>query len=107
MTQQQKNRRQMLEEFVAQHPGDAFARYGLALECTKGGDHDAAIQHFRLLLEAHPEYVPAYQHYGQLLARLERKEEARQILTAGIAVAQRVGNQHAGSEMEALLNDLS
>ncbi len=106
MTQPQKTRRQMLEEFAAAHPDDAFARYGLALECSKSGDHDAAIGHFRKLLAEHPDYVAGYQQLGQLLARLARSEEAKQVFTAGIGVAQRVGNDHARSEMEAALGEL-
>jgi tetratricopeptide (TPR) repeat protein len=106
MTQPQKTRRQVLEEFAAAHPNDAFARYGLALECAKGGDHEAAIAHLRQLLAEHPDYVAGYQQLGQVLARLARSEEARQALTAGIAAAQRTGNQHARTEMEALLSEL-
>ncbi len=106
MTQPQKTRRQMLEEFAVAHPDDAFARYGLALECSKSGDHDAAIEHFRKLLAEHPDYVAGYQQLGQLLARLARSEEAKQVFTAGMGVAQRVGNEHARSEMEAALGEL-
>jgi len=106
MTQPQKTRRQMLEEFAAAHPDDAFVRYGLALECSKSGDDDAAIGHFRKLLAEHPDYVAGYQQLGQLLARLARSEEANQVFTAGIGVAQRVGNDHARSEMEAALGEL-
>ena len=103
---QKKSRRQMLEEFVSQKPDDAFSRYGLALECMNGGDSAAADQHFSALLKRNPSYVPAYLIYGQLLARESRKEEARQVLSRGIDAANKVGNQHARSEMEALLNDL-
>ncbi len=106
MTQQPKTRRQTLEEFAAAHPRDAFALYGLAMECANTGDHPAAIEHFRKLLAAHPDYVAGYFHYGQLLARLARTDEAKQILAAGVAVAQKVGNQHAGTEMQAALAEL-
>lgn len=103
---QKKSRRQMLEEFVAQKPDDAFSRYGLALECMNSGDFAAAGQHFGALLERNPGYVPAYLMYGQLLARESRKDEARRVLASGIEAATKAGNQHARSEMEALLNDL-
>ena len=103
---QKKTRRQILEEFVAKKPDDAFSRYGLALECMNSGDTAAAEQHFRALLERNTTYIPGYQMYGQLLVRESRKEEARQVLTNGIAAANKAGNQHARSEMEALLNDL-
>jgi tetratricopeptide (TPR) repeat protein len=103
MTQMQKSRREILEQFVAEKPGDAFARYGLALECAKLGDDQAAAEHFRALLETHPEYVAGYYQFGQLLARLGRLDEARKMLSNGIVVAQKAGEMHARDEMQAAL----
>ncbi len=96
----------MLEDFVAAHPGDAFARYGLAMECARAGEHEAALRHFRELLAAHPQYVTAYFQCGQLLARLERAAEAKEILSAGIAAAKQAGDTHAAEEMAAALAEL-
>ena len=45
--------------------------------------------------------------YAQLLARESRAAEAKQILSNGIAAAARKGDQHARSELEALLTELS
>jgi len=59
---------------VAANPADAFARYGLAMECAKRGENEAAAEHFRALLAAHPDYIYGYYHYGQLLVRLERQD---------------------------------
>jgi len=106
MTDQKKTRRQMLEEFVSKKPNDAFSRYGLAMECMNSGDAAAADTHFRALLERNADYIPAYLMYGQLLARESRVNEAKQPLSTGIAAAAKKGDQHARSEMEALLNDL-
>ena len=107
MTQpQKKTRRQMLEEFVAGKPNDAFARYGLAMECANTGDSAAAEEHFKTLLGSHPEYVAAYFQFGQFLAKTGRTEAARSTLHAGIATAQRTGDDHARSEMEAALAEL-
>jgi tetratricopeptide (TPR) repeat protein len=103
MAQTQKSRREMLEQFVAEKPTDAFARYGLALECVKLGDDAAATEHFQKLLDAHPDYVAGYAQFGQLLARLGRIEEARKLLSDGIIVAQKAGNMHARDEMQAAL----
>ena len=107
MTDQKKTRRQMLEEFVAKKPNDAFSRYGLAIECMNSGDPNAADGHFRALIEFNASYIPAYLMYGQLLARESRHEEARQVLSKGIAAAAKKGDEHARSEMEALLNELA
>jgi thioredoxin-like negative regulator of GroEL len=107
MTEQKKTRRQMLEEFVAQRPTDAFSRYGLAMECMNNGDPTAADQHFRALLQNNSEYVPAYLMYAQLLVRESRPAEARTILSSGIAAAEKKGDSHARSEMETLLSELA
>lgn len=106
MTEARKSRREMLEHFVAQKPGDAFARYGLALECAKSGDDAAAATHFQKLLEDHPEYSAGYFQYGQLLGRVGRFEEARKILSSGILAAQKAGDIHARDEMQAALESL-
>jgi thioredoxin-like negative regulator of GroEL len=103
MNAPKKTRRQMLEDFVANKPEDAFSRYGLAMECMNSGDTAAANEHFRALLQHNADYVPAYLMYAQMLARESRKEEARQVLSSGIATAAKKGEQHARSEMEALL----
>jgi tetratricopeptide (TPR) repeat protein len=103
---QKRTRREVLEEFVAAHPNDAFARYGLAVECGNQGENTAAIEHFDKLLAAHPDYVTGYFQYGQLLARLSRIDEARKRLSDGIEAARRTGDQHALSEMEGALAQL-
>jgi cytochrome c-type biogenesis protein CcmH/NrfG len=107
MTGLKKTRRQMLEEFVVQKPDDPFSRYGLAMDCMNSGDTAAADIHFRTLLDRNAGYIPAYLMYAQLLAREARPAEARQVLTTGIAAATKKGDQHAASEMETLLGELS
>ena len=106
MAQAQKSRREVLEQFVAQKPADAFARYGLAIECAKLGDHPAAVDNFQKLLETNPGYVAGYFQFGQLLSRLGRTEEARKMLSDGIVVAQKSGDAHARDEMQAALSEL-
>src|SRR5260370_38477712 len=98
MPEQNKTRRQMLEELLAKNPDDAFSRYGLALECMNTGDLAAADTHFRELLERHADYIPAYLMYGQLLVRESRKDEARQVLSSGIASAVETRHEHRSEE---------
>jgi thioredoxin-like negative regulator of GroEL len=107
MTEPKKTRRQMLEEFVAKKPEDAFSRYGLAMECVNSGDAVAADEHFRSLLARNADYIPAYLMYAQLLARELRYSEAKQVLSSGIEAASKKEDQHARSEMESLLTELS
>ena len=96
----------MLKEILEQSPDDAFARYGLALEIAKSGDVDGALKEFQTILTKNPDYVPAFQMSAQTLMEAGRNDEARTWLERGIDVAQRVGNQHARSEMEGMLMDL-
>jgi tetratricopeptide (TPR) repeat protein len=107
MGEAQKTRRQLLEEAVSASPDDAFARYGLALECANAGETSAADEHFHHLLTAHPDYVPGYYHYGQLLLRLERVEDARDIFRRGMEQARKAGNARTLSELEAALEECS
>jgi len=103
VTQTTKTRRESLEGFVQNNPKDAFARYGLAVECAKIGDDLAAQQHFRQLLADNPGYVAGYYQFGQLLARLGDVSEARRVFTSGIAVAEKSGDFHARDEMQSAL----
>jgi thioredoxin-like negative regulator of GroEL len=107
MGEQKKTRRQMLEQFVSRKPDDAFARYGLAMECMNNGDPATAEEHFRALLQRNTRYVPAYLIYAQLLVRESRGAEAKKILLSGMEVASQEGDQHARSEMESLLAQIS
>jgi predicted Zn-dependent protease len=96
----------VLNEILAEKPNDAFARYGLAMELSKTGEADRALQEFGKLLAAHPDYTAGYFMAAQTLARAQRTEEAKKMLAEGIASAKRTGNAHAQSEMEAMLGEL-
>lgn len=96
----------LLTQVLEQNPGDAFARYGLAMAHTAEGRTDQALLEFDTLIQHNPDYVPGYQMSAQTLAKLNRRDEAIARLHAGIAAAQRTHNSHAASEMQALLDDL-
>jgi predicted Zn-dependent protease len=96
-----------LIEVLRQNPNDAFARYGLALEHSKRGDFGHALAEFSTLLKTHPDYTAGYFMAAQTLAKADRQQDAKKMLTDGIASARRTGNLHAQSEMEAMLAELS
>ena len=96
----------MLNEILAQDPNNAFARYGLAMEYAGRGETDTALAEFAQLLEQHPDYTAGYFMAAQTLAKAERTNEAKIRLTQGIASARRTANQHALSEMQAMLDEL-
>jgi tetratricopeptide (TPR) repeat protein len=98
------NRLEVLKNMVAQNPGDSFARYGLAMAYAGAGDYAQASEEYRKLIEANPKYVAAYYHSGQALEKLGKVEEARAIYRRGIEISTQVGDMHARSELEAVLD---
>lgn len=96
----------MLNEILAQNPADAFARYGLAMEYASRGQTDTSVAEFDRLLTLHPDYTAGYFMAAQTLAKAGRAGEAKSRLSEGIASARRTGNQHAQSEMQAMLDEL-
>jgi predicted Zn-dependent protease len=100
------NKEATLLAILEQQPSDAFARYGLAMEYAGTGRPEQALEQFAKLVAEHPDYTPGYFMAAQTLAREGRNAEAAQQLHLGIASARRTGNQHALSEMQAMLDEL-
>jgi len=95
-----------LSEILAENPEDAFARYGLAMEYSKAGQIERAIEEYTTLIGKNPDYTPAYFMAAQTLAAASRVDEAKRWLVDGIGSARRTGNAHAQSEMTAMLEEL-
>ena len=96
----------LLTEILMANPDDPFARYGLALEHSKAGRTEDALKEFKTLIEKNPDYTPGYFMAAQTLASASRIDDAKRMLLDGIASARRTGNQHAQSEMTAMLEEL-
>src|SRR6478736_4217691 len=101
------SRLEMLTQFLEQNPGDAFARYGLAMEYSNAGQTEQALAEFRKLLELHPDYTNGYFMAAQALERSGRTAEAKKMLENGVEAARRTGNKHALLEMAGMLEELS
>lgn len=95
-----------LKEILEQDPKNSFARYGLAMELAGRGQTAAAIAQFDTLIENDPQYTAAYFMAAQTLASAGRTGEAIVRLKSGIESARRSGNNHAVSEMQAMLDEL-
>ncbi|HEX4488827.1 MAG TPA: tetratricopeptide repeat protein [Terriglobales bacterium] len=96
----------MLTEVLTQNPNDAFARYGLAMEYSSQGNIEKSLEEFGKLLSVHPDYAAGYFMAAQTLVKADRVDDAKEMLTDGIAAAQRTSNGHAAGEMQAMLDDL-
>ncbi len=99
--------RKQLETMLEANPGDVFLRYALAMATAGEGDIDEAISLLAAINESDPDYVGAYFQRAQLLARDGEPEEAREVIEAGIAAAQRIGDAHNEAEMRGFLDLLT
>ena len=97
----------MLSQILAEHPNDAFARYGLAMALVGEGRVTDGLAEFERCIELSPDYVPAYQMSAQTMAANGDKAGSVARLHHGIIAAMRMGNQHARDEMEALRDELT
>jgi len=95
--------REQLEKLLASNPDDVFLNFGLAMELAKQEPKDAALERFQRVIELDPDYTAAYYQKARLLIGLVRQAEAREVLTVGVAAAERVGDRHAATEMGELL----
>src|SRR5258708_8116566 len=96
-------RLEMLAQFLEQNPADAFARYGLAMEYARLGQHATALEQFNKLLELHPDYTNAYFMAPQTLAKSGRTKEARTRLTNPLASPNRTGTNPPSSTTHTML----
>jgi predicted Zn-dependent protease len=99
-----ESRLDALKAMVAQDPRNSFLRYGLAMEHRRQGDLDQAIDEFRALMAADPDYVAAYLLGGQTLEQAGKLEEAREVYARGVDAAARKGDQHARAEIQTALD---
>jgi len=99
-------KREKLEALLRESPDDTFLNYALALQLANEGDHRGAIERLTHLSERTPEYVPTWFQLGQLLSQEQEVERAKHVLTRGIEIARRAGDQHAESELRGLLESL-
>lgn len=95
-----------LTEILSHDPDNFLARYGLAMEYSNAGQLEPALDEFRKLLTANPDYTAGYFMAAQTLMRAGKQDEAKQMLQTGIAVAQRKRDSHSESEMQAMLEEI-
>ncbi len=99
-------RRQKIESMLHDEPRDIFLRYSLALEMVNEDESEPAVVLLQQLCVETPPYVPAFFRCAQIMADLNKVEEARSFLREGIEVARAQGDMHAAAEMSEMLSDL-
>jgi predicted Zn-dependent protease len=87
---------------LVRQPDHALARFGLATELAKAGDHAEAAEHFAHYLAAHDDEGNGWLRYAEALHTLGRTDEARVAITRGVAQAERHGHAGLVADLEAL-----
>jgi predicted Zn-dependent protease len=77
------------------------------MEYSNAGEFARALEEFQKLVTSNPDYAAGYFMAAQTLVKAKRPEEAKKLLQDGIAAAQRKGDNHARSEMQVMLEELS
>lgn len=90
---------QQLLALLESSPQDAFLLFAIAKEYEGIGDIAKALETYRQLENAVPDYVGLYYHLGKLLEKLEETEAAKAAYDKGLEVAKAAGDRHAWNEL--------
>lgn len=93
-------RLEQLKAFLNESPDDSFLQYAIALEHIKKGELENGLSYFEGLVKNDPDYIGTYYHLAKLYLKLRRKEDAETCYKNGIAVATKLNDFHALSELK-------
>lgn len=89
-----------LREILEVTPDDEFVLFALAKEYMGLQDHEKALVYFDRLKKLNPAYLGMYYHLALVYWELNQVEQAFRCYDEGIALAKRLGDQHALSELQ-------
>lgn len=101
------SRLDQLRKLAEAQPDDPFAHYAVGLEYAEQSQWAAAQAAFARALEINADYTAAYMQRARAEIKLGRREDAGATLRAGLAVAGRLGDQHAVDELTKMLEAIS
>jgi hypothetical protein len=89
----------LLKDFLKEDPDDPFNTYALALEYQKDNIEEA-VSLFEDLVRRHPNYLPTYYPFAQLLIETQtQSQKIESIFKQGIETARRLNDQKALKEL--------
>lgn len=97
---------EQIRKLLRAEPDDPFLLYALAQEHARLHDWPSAVDAYRRCLRADPDYCYAYYHLALALHASNDLPAAKAALTAGLDAARRANDDHAASEIHALLASL-
>ncbi len=94
-------RLEQLLQFLSASPEDAFLLFALAKEHEKLGNQETALEFYQKIVATSPDYVGVYYHLGKLQEKNIDLGHAIETYKSGMAIAQKIGDRHALSELAA------
>ena len=83
------NRLEQLQQMLEQEPDDEFLQYAIAIEYFSTGNFEKALRCLKNILQIKPEYLASYYQTGKCYEELKQFDEAKNIYTKGIELAQK------------------
>lgn len=100
------NRLEKLQDFLSNEPNDPFLKYAIATEYIRLNNPQEALKFYLDLVRNHEDYVGTYYHLGKLYESMGKQQEALDTYEKGIAVARKIKDNHALSELLGVYNNL-
>lgn len=94
-----KDRLLTLLEYLEAKPEDSFLLFAVAKEYEQKDDLSKALGYFLKLKKLDPDYIGLYYHLGKLYENISEDHLAMGIYNEGIALAKKIGDFHALSEL--------
>ncbi|HNQ13775.1 MAG TPA: tetratricopeptide repeat protein [Bacteroidia bacterium] len=82
-----EKRIEILKSYILKDPKDFFSKYALSLEFIAGNRDEEAIVLLKEIIQANPQYLPAYYQLGKLMEKYNNAEEAIIVYEQGMEVA--------------------
>ena len=96
-------RLEQLKQMLEQEPNDTFLQYAIAIEYFAATDFEKSLSCLKIILQAKPDYLAAYYQTGKCLEELKQFEEAKNIYTKGIELAQKQSKNKIVNELREAL----
>ncbi|MCH2081516.1 MAG: tetratricopeptide repeat protein [Saprospiraceae bacterium] len=93
------SRLDQLLTFHKESPTDSFILFALAKEYENQSELEIALQYYQQLTKNAPNYIGTYYHLGKLHERMDQAAFAFQTYKKGMAIAKKIGDQHALGEL--------
>ena len=96
-------RLEQLQQMLLQEPTDEFLQYAIAIEYFSAGDFEKTLTYLNNMINNKPYYLAAYYQAGKCYEELKQFDDAKDIYTKGIEIAQKQNKTKTLNELREAL----